>query len=87
MVDEADERWTAEHGYDADNPLLDEILRASDLLRATPQLGMVVRRQFRGEVRRLLLRSGWHLYYRFQLERDLVEIVAVWFANRGEPRL
>lgn len=39
MVDEADERWVAEHGFLADNPLLDEILHASDLLRAHPTAG------------------------------------------------
>jgi hypothetical protein len=38
MVDEADERWVAEHGLLADNPLLDEILHASDLLRTNPQM-------------------------------------------------
>ena len=60
MVDEADERWVAEHGLLANNPLLDEILHASDLLRTNPQIGVVVRRG-RSEIRRLLLHSGWHL--------------------------
>jgi hypothetical protein len=62
MVDEANERWLAEHGFLADNPLLDEILRASDLLRTHPQIGVIVRRG-RSGIRRLLLHSGWHLYY------------------------
>jgi plasmid stabilization system protein ParE len=82
MVDEADERWIAEHGFLADNPLLNEILHASDLLRSHPQLGVIVRRG-RSEIRRLLLHSGWHLYYRFHADRQLVEILAVWFAGRG----
>jgi plasmid stabilization system protein ParE len=82
MVDEADERWVAEHGFLADNPLLGEILRASDLLRTNPQIGVIVRRG-RSEIRRLLLHSGWHLYYRFRADRQLVEILAVWFASRG----
>lgn len=84
MIDEADERWSTEHGFDAVNPLLDDILHASDLLRENPELGVAYPRGgFRIEVRRLLLRSGWHLYYRFQSNRSLVEILAVWFANRG----
>jgi hypothetical protein len=85
MLDEADERWIAEHGLLVDNPLLAEIEHAGNLLRENPQLGLVVQRRgrFRGDVRRLLLRSGWHLYYRFQSDRRLVEIVAVWFGNRG----
>jgi plasmid stabilization system protein ParE len=82
MVDEADERWVAEHGFLADNPLLNEILRASDLLRTNPQIGVVVRRG-RSEIRRLLLHSGWHIYYQYDGDRQLVEILAVWYASRG----
>jgi hypothetical protein len=66
MVDAADERWVDEHGFLTDNPLLDEILHASDLLRTNPQIGVVVRRA-RPEIRRLLLHSGWHIYYRSRL--------------------
>ena len=84
MLDEADERWSTEHGFDAVNPLLDGILHAAELLRENPELGIVYSRGgFRNEVRRLLLRSGWHVYYHFNSSRSLVEIVAVWFANRG----
>jgi plasmid stabilization system protein ParE len=82
MLDEADEHWAGEHGFLAENPLLDEVLRASDVLRANPQIGIIVRRG-RSEIRRLLLHSGWHLYYRFSADRQLVEILAVWFASRG----
>lgn len=90
MLDEADERWIAEHGFATDNPLLDQIEHAVEMLCENPRLAPLVhhRGRLRGEVRRLLLRSGWHLYYRFQPDRNLIEIVAVWFANRGsEPPL
>jgi len=84
LIDEADERWSTEHGFDAVNPLLDGILHAAELLRENPELGVVYSPGgFRNEVRRLLLRSGWHVYYRFNSNRNLVEIVAIWFANRG----
>ena len=84
MADAADERWVAEHGFLAENPLLDEILRVSDLLRENPEFGHVVQqRGLRGKVRRLLLRTGWHLYYRFSPEQQLIEILAVWYARRG----
>jgi len=84
MLDEADERWISEHGFDAENPLLDEVARAAELLRDNPELGVLYRRRvFRRDVRRLLLRSGWHLYYTFDAESASVVIVAVWFANRG----
>ena len=67
MLDEADERWIAEHGFATDNPLLDQIEHAAEMLRENPQLAPLAhhRGRLRGEVRRLLLRSGWHLYYRF----------------------
>ncbi len=90
MLDEADDRWIAEHGLLIDNPLLGEVEHAGDLLCENPQLGIAVhhRGRLRGDVRRLLLRSGWHLYYRFRAEDKLIEIIAVWFASRGkEPPL
>jgi hypothetical protein len=82
MLDEADERWIAEHGFGDDNPLLAEVTRATEMLRDTPELGLVYRRmKFRRDVRRLLLRSGWHLYYTF--DGSAVVVIAVWFATRG----
>lgn len=84
MLDEADERWTTEHGFFAENPLLEEIERAVDLLRETPELGVVYRgARLHREVRRVLLRSGWHVYYSFDRVRSVVVIVAVWWAGRG----
>jgi plasmid stabilization system protein ParE len=85
MVDEADERWISEHGYDGDNPLLSDIEHARDLLLDNPELGIAVQHdgRLRGVVRRLLLGSGWHLYYRFRVEQQQIEILAVWFAARG----
>ena len=84
MLDEADERWISEHGFEADNPLLDEVARAAELLRVHPEIGALNQRHaFRRDVRRLLLRSGWHLYYTYAADRGSVVIVAVWFASRG----
>jgi len=84
MLDEADERWIGEHGYDVDNPLLDEVSRAVLLLQTTPELGVrYLPHTFRREIRRLLLRSGWHVYYWHDTTRSVVVIVAIWFATRG----
>ena len=84
MLDELNERWTVENGFFAENPLLEELDRAADLLRATPELGVLYRgARFHREVRRLLLRSGWHLYYSFDRGRNVIVIVAVWWASRG----
>jgi plasmid stabilization system protein ParE len=85
MLREADERWIDEHGVLAENPLFAQVDHAVALLREQPRLGLVVRHrgQLVGEARRLLLRSGWHLYYHFDAEREFIEILAVWFASRG----
>jgi hypothetical protein len=51
MLDEADERWIGEHGVLVDNPMLNEIEHAATLLRASPELGVVYRREsFRREM-------------------------------------
>ncbi len=47
MLDEADERWIAEHGFGADNPLVEEIHRAHDRLRENPQIAAAARRSRR----------------------------------------
>ena len=38
MLDEADERWTSEHGFDAENPLFEEVARAGELFATTLSL-------------------------------------------------
>ena len=84
MLDEADERWISGHGYDAENPLLNEVSEAVALLRAAPELRVSYHQErFRRGLRRLLLRSGWHLYYSYDQSRSVIVIVAVWFAARG----
>lgn len=81
MLEEADDHWTGTQGR-GDNPLLEDVAHAMDLLRETPALGIVVRRGAR-ETRRLLLRSGWHLYYSYRPRLRIVTIVAVYYARRG----
>jgi plasmid stabilization system protein ParE len=85
MLLEADERWVAEHGFLVTSPLIDEAEHATELLGRDPQLGKRYRRA-RGshpEIRRLLLSTGWHLYYCVDANRSHVQILAVWFASRG----
>jgi hypothetical protein len=44
MLDEADERWCSAHSFEADNPLLDEVARAAELLRDNPEIVSVTAR-------------------------------------------
>lgn len=83
QLDAADERWVDEHGPLADNPLLEQIEHATVQLRASPELGKIVRRG-RATIYRFLLPARWHLYYRYLADRELVEIVAIWYGGRGE---
>ncbi len=86
MLDDADERWVAEHGYFAPNPLVEEAEHATEQLRHNPALGMhSVELETAGpEIRRLLLPTGWHLYYSVDANRSRVLILAVWYARRGQ---
>jgi plasmid stabilization system protein ParE len=45
QIDSADERWTDEHGPDANNPLLAQVERATLQLADNPRLGKVMRRR------------------------------------------
>jgi plasmid stabilization system protein ParE len=86
MLEDADERWIEEHGLLVENPLLDQVVRAMELLRDTPELGVLYRgASFRRGIRRLLLRCGWHVYYVIEPQR--IVVVAVWFASRRRPSL
>jgi len=41
-------------------------------------------RDRRPEIRRLLLPTGWHIYYSVDASRSRVPILAVWYARRGQ---
>jgi plasmid stabilization system protein ParE len=77
----------SKHGYLAANPLVEEAEHATELLRHNPELGVRLRRARDRwpEIRRLLLQTGWHLYYSVDVSRSHVLILAVWYASRGGP--
>ena len=88
-LDDADEHWAAEHGFLTENPLIAEIEHAASMLRETPEIGVPFpKARIARDVRRLLLRTGWHVYYSFDRERNVVMILMIWYASRGsEPPL
>jgi plasmid stabilization system protein ParE len=66
---------------------LEELRRAELLLRANPQLGIVYMAHKSGEIRRVLLRTEHHLYYRYLAHRNELIVLAVWGATRKrDPR-
>lgn len=79
------QRWVDEHGFLTANPLIHQVEHATKLLADEPRLGKLYRRAqgHQPELRRLLLPTGWHLYYSIDAEPSRVQILAVWFASRG----
>ena len=79
--------WWRTHRDKAPDALDEDLDAAIDLLRATPNVGVIVRAR-RGTVRALWLeRIGYFLYYRI-LDDGRVEVMRFWHAARGSrPRL
>jgi plasmid stabilization system protein ParE len=76
--------WWKANRLGAPDLLLDEVLRAFDLLAIQPAMGVKARDDRFGAVRRVLLEPvGYHLYYRVRPTLRRIEILAVWHAQRG----
>ena len=88
-LDAIEARWNGEHGLLRENPLLAEVSRTAERLRANPELGVIHRRPRRDSlaVRRLLLSTGWHLYYTYDPTQAHVMVIAISYARRGKPPL
>lgn len=58
-------------------------------LRISPELGSIYAERGKRTVRRVLLpKTGTHVYYSLDANRDTLTILAVWGAQRGRtPRL
>ncbi len=63
----------------------EELAGAVALLEIAPEAGRFFTRRERGDVRRLLLpECRYHVYYRRVRGEDVVTIVSVWGAVRGQ---
>jgi plasmid stabilization system protein ParE len=80
-------RWWVEH-RDTRDLFVRELAEAEVGLRAAPQ-GEIWRQRGVGVIRRWLLpKTGYHLYYRYDAEKNYLLVVAVWGATRGRgPKL
>ena len=76
-----DEWWVAHRG--ASDLFLEELTHALDLLAVEPGIGIRVAHQDIPELRRYLLRTTrYHVYFAYS--DDLIVIVGIWGATRGE---
>lgn len=85
---EAENEWWREH-RDAKDLLLDEFTQTLERLRSMPDIGQRYR-LVRGQLiqRVLMKKTGCHVYYFHDRERDLIEIHSIWGARRERgPRL
>jgi plasmid stabilization system protein ParE len=78
--------WWRENRPKAPRAMVDELRRAFHLLRVQPEVGTRAQSQELPGVRRIHLgRVRYHVYYRVDLERHVVDILAVWHSSRGAP--
>lgn len=83
------DRWWRDNRPAARDLFARELAEARRLLAATPDLGRPYVERQGVLVRRLLLpRTQHHVYYEVNREDDVVMVVAVWGAPRGQgPKL
>ena len=81
--------WWREHRSKAPNAFAEELERALELIAAEPGVGARARNARLAGVRRVLLhRVRYYLYYRIvEAPERLVQILAVWHAQRGSGPL
>ncbi len=85
---EAEDAWWREH-REAKDLLLEEFEQTLRQLSTLPETGQRYR-WARGKLiqRWLMKKTGCHVYYSHDRERDLLEIHSLWGAHRGRgPRL
>jgi plasmid stabilization system protein ParE len=72
----------------APDAITDEVAKALDVLRPAPEAGVLVTGASLSGLRRVFLeRSDYHLYYRINVRRSRITVIALWHARRRPPRL
>ena len=80
--------WWRENRPAAPYLLEQELRNVLALVASAPTLGAVARDARVKGVRRVLMRrTRYHLYYRINAGGTLLEVVALWHANRRDPPL
>ncbi len=76
-------QWWREHRPAAPDLLEQELRDVLSLVATAPSLGAVARDGRLGEVRRVLLRrTRYYVFYRAQISKGDLEVLAVWHARR-----
>ena len=85
---EAEDEWWREH-RDAKELFVEEFARTLEQLSATPGMGRRYRLARGKRILRVLMKkTGCHVYYFHDHERDLIEVHSIWGARRERgPKL
>jgi plasmid stabilization system protein ParE len=78
-------KWWRANRSKAPDLFDDELVRAIDLLETAPMIPALARDPKLQDVRRILLRTGHHVYFR--IREDQVDVLAVWPAAKPGPRI
>lgn len=80
--------WWAMNRPAAPGAITDAIQEAVDMVRAAPEVGVLVPGARLSGIRRIFLdRIDYHLYYRVNARRSRIAVLAFWHARRRPPRL
>lgn len=81
--------WWEEHRPEAPALVAAELKEAMGILAMSPTTGRFCPRTRTKGVRRVLLpRSRYHVYYRVLDEEQIIRVLSLWHASRGQaPRL
>ena len=80
--------WWSQHRPEAAGQFVEELTLAQERLRTSPESGTPYAESARGAVRRVLLRTRHHLYYRYEPGQSRLVVLAVWGGPRSRgPRL
>jgi plasmid stabilization system protein ParE len=82
-------KWWAENRSKAPSAFNEELESAIALVRELPNAGEPVLHSGIAGVRRILLgRTQHHLYYRFDVSANVIDVLALWHTSReSEPSL
>jgi plasmid stabilization system protein ParE len=79
------ERWWRDNRQSAPNAVREELDRVLPLISAQPRIGPPARNIKLPDVRRVYLpRIKYDLYYRLVEGENILEVLALWHARRGE---
>jgi len=80
-------QFIAQDNPEAAEAVGNEVIRCVELLQEFPYLGPTYPRRARTNIREIVARKRYRVFYRVQDEGQAVEVLRVWHSSRDEPPL